>query len=291
MNQPPMISIITPSYNCAAYIRSCIESVREQDYPNFEHIIVDGASKDGTVAILKEYPHLRWISEPDRGEQEGLNKALRMARGEVIGWLNADDYYLKGTFHRVVQEMDPQRGPHLVCGKTVLLDGNGAVISLRIPIMPVTLPALLRWFRHLGIFPSSMFFSKTLMEDVGSFREPPPYYGTDYDYLLRISAKGYAFHFVDQVLSHARLFRPNAKTPPLVTDEQAKCWFEISLPYVKQLPFLERLRFWKDYFLYYYILGRMALRFQRLDIPPPIRRKLIRLYRWIVGSNTRITDD
>jgi glycosyltransferase involved in cell wall biosynthesis len=284
-----MISIITPSYNCAPFIRTCIESVRKQNYPNFEHIIVDGASKDGTVAILKEYPHLRWISEPDHGEAEAINKALRMVRGEIIGWLNADDYYTEGTFHRVAKELDPQQGPHLVCGKTVLLDGNGAFLSLRTPIVPVTLPALLRWFRHLGIFPSSMFYSKALMEDVGRFREDL-YYGIDYDYWLRICAKGYSFHIIDEVFSQAMLIRPNAKTPTTVSDEQVACWFEVSLPYLKGFSLLERASFWKDYALYYLILGRLALRFQRLDIPPPIRRTLIRLYRWIVGSNTRITD-
>lgn len=289
MNKRPMISIITPSYNCASMIRNCIESVREQDYPHFEHIIVDGASQDGTVDILKEYPHLRWISEPDRGEAEALNKALRMVHGDIIGWLNADDYYLKGTFRRLAQEMNPDRNRHIVYGKTALLDGTGSLVSLRAPIVPVTLPGLLRWFCHLGIFQPSMFYSKALVEDAGFFREDL-LYSVDYDYWLRISAKGYSFHFVDQVFSHARLMRPDTKSPLTVSDEQVQSWLEVSLPYVKCLPFLERVRFYKDYFLYYRILGRMALRFQRMDIPPWIRRKLIRLYRWLIGSHTRITD-
>ena len=88
----PVISVITPSLNCAAYIRECIESVLAQDYRNFEHVIIDAASTDETVDILKAYPHLKWISEPDRGEADALNKALRMARGDIIGWLNTDDY-------------------------------------------------------------------------------------------------------------------------------------------------------------------------------------------------------
>jgi glycosyltransferase involved in cell wall biosynthesis len=87
MSQAKKISIITPSYNCANYIRHCIESVLSQNYENFEHIIVDGASQDGTVDILQEYPHLKWISEPDKGEAEALNKALRMVTGDIIGWL------------------------------------------------------------------------------------------------------------------------------------------------------------------------------------------------------------
>src|ERR1041384_7869775 len=73
------LSIVTPTYNCGRYIRTCIESVLAQGYDNFEHIIVDGASKDDTLEILKQYPHLKWISEPDGGEAEALNKGLRMA--------------------------------------------------------------------------------------------------------------------------------------------------------------------------------------------------------------------
>ena len=90
---PPTISIITPAYRCAAFISRCIESVRNQNYPCFEHIIIDGGSQDGTVEILKQFPHLSWVSEQDRGEAHALNKALAMAGGSIIGWLNADDWY------------------------------------------------------------------------------------------------------------------------------------------------------------------------------------------------------
>ena len=78
--EPPEISIITPCYNAVRHLRDAIESVRRQDGVRIEHIVVDAASKDGTVEILREYPHVRWISEPDQGQSDAFNKGLAMAR-------------------------------------------------------------------------------------------------------------------------------------------------------------------------------------------------------------------
>ena len=100
------ISIITPSYNSSSFIEDCIQSVLNQNYPNFEHIIIDGASTDGTVEILKKYLHLKWISEPDEGQSDALNKGFKMATGEIIGWCNSDDVYCKDTFTKVVDTFD-----------------------------------------------------------------------------------------------------------------------------------------------------------------------------------------
>jgi len=95
------ISILTPSYNQGKYIEENILSVLNQNYPNFEHIIIDGGSTDNTVEILKKYPHLKWVSEPDQGQADALNKGLKMATGEIIGWINSDDYYLDNVFFDV----------------------------------------------------------------------------------------------------------------------------------------------------------------------------------------------
>lgn len=89
------ISLITVSYNSAATIKDTIDSIRSQDYPDIEYIVVDGNSKDNTVEILKENTSLidRWISEPDKGIYDAMNKALKLATGEVVGILNSDDFY------------------------------------------------------------------------------------------------------------------------------------------------------------------------------------------------------
>ena len=87
------ISIITPSFNQGKYIEQTILSVLNQSYKNFEHIICDGGSTDGTVDVLKKYKHLIWVSEEDEGQSDALSKALSMSSGDIIGWINSDDYY------------------------------------------------------------------------------------------------------------------------------------------------------------------------------------------------------
>ncbi|XDD51561.1 glycosyltransferase family 2 protein [Leptospira sp. WS92.C1] len=95
------ISIITPSYQSVDVIESCIQNVLDQDYENFEHIIMDGASKDGTVEILKKYKHLKWISEPDQGQSDAMNKGFELATGNYILYLNTDDRLLPGALNSV----------------------------------------------------------------------------------------------------------------------------------------------------------------------------------------------
>lgn len=95
------ISILTPSLNNSKFIEKNILSVLNQNYLNFEHIIIDGGSTDGTVEILKKYNHLIWVSEKDKGQADALNKALFLAKGDVIGWLNSDDYYEKNIFQEI----------------------------------------------------------------------------------------------------------------------------------------------------------------------------------------------
>lgn len=104
MNEPNeiLISVVTPSYNCDPFIKETIDSVLSQGVASFEHIIMDGGSKDKTVDILKSYPHLKWKSEKDKGQSDALNKGFKLVKGEVVGWLNADDTYEPGTFKKVL---------------------------------------------------------------------------------------------------------------------------------------------------------------------------------------------
>src|SRR5882762_2861563 len=95
------ISIITPSFNQGKFIEDAIQSVLIQNYPDIEHIVIDNCSTDNTMEVLKKYPHLKWISAKDRGQSDALNKGFDLATGEIIGWLNCDDFYLPGAFQTV----------------------------------------------------------------------------------------------------------------------------------------------------------------------------------------------
>src|SRR5579862_3033747 len=109
MKQVPLISVITPSFNQGAFLGEALASVQLQNYENYEHLVVDGNSTDGTVALLRsltgndEFSRVTWISESDSGQSEALNKGFRQAKGEIIGWLNSDDRYRAGCFEQIVQ--------------------------------------------------------------------------------------------------------------------------------------------------------------------------------------------
>ena len=100
-NSRPRFSVITPSLNQGKYIETTIKSVLDQKFDSYEHIVIDGGSDDSTIEILKSYPHLKWVSEHDSGQSIALNKGFKMASGEIIAWINSDDWYAPKAFECV----------------------------------------------------------------------------------------------------------------------------------------------------------------------------------------------
>ncbi len=128
----PKISIVTPVYNQVDYIEETILSILNQQYPNLEYIIIDGGSTDGTVDIIRKYEDkiTKWISEPDKGIYNALNKGFKSTTGEIMAWLNADDIYFKDTFNKVAEVFSTFEQVNWVQGIPVCIDKKSRVISI-----------------------------------------------------------------------------------------------------------------------------------------------------------------
>ncbi len=260
----PRLSVVTPTLNCAKFIRTCIESIERQSYPDVEHIVVDGGSTDGTIEILRNCPHIRWISEKDDGEAQALNKALRMATGDVIGWMNADDSYIDGAFHKVMKVFESGQDVHCVYGKTLFINDEGTPTHWVIPACPINLTVLTRWFK-LNLFQPSIFFRKSLFETLGPYREDLTY-GTDYEYWLRCAARGFSFTYLDQALSRSMIYRRGGKTEtPYST--KAKEWLSISLSYQLNWSTGEKLQFWRDFYEFRIRMAQSYYGGEQLEMP------------------------
>jgi glycosyltransferase involved in cell wall biosynthesis len=127
MSDLPLVSIITPSYNQARFLEATLHSVLEQDYPNIEYLVVDGASTDGSVDIIRRYADRLtwWVSEKDSGQSEAINKGLHWARGEIVGWLNSDDVYLPGAVSAAVSTFRSNPDVAVVYGDALAIDADG----------------------------------------------------------------------------------------------------------------------------------------------------------------------
>ncbi len=131
MSHDPLVSIITPSYNQAAFLEQTIQSVLAQDYPNIEYLVVDGASTDNSLEVIQRYSNriAWWISEKDSGQAEAINKGFQHAKGEIIAWLNSDDIYLPGAISQAVQHLQTRPELGLVFGDAITMDVGGRPLN------------------------------------------------------------------------------------------------------------------------------------------------------------------
>jgi len=127
MSSTPLVSIVTPSFNQARYLETTLRSVLGQDYPHIEYLVVDGGSTDGSVEIIQRYADRLawWVSEPDRGQADGINKGLRRAQGEIVAWLNSDDVYAPWAVREAVATFQRHPEAGLVFGDALSIDATG----------------------------------------------------------------------------------------------------------------------------------------------------------------------
>ena len=180
----PLVTIVTPSLNQGRFIRETIESVLSQDYPNVEYIVMDGGSTDETGSICAEYKdRLTFVSEPDRGQSDAINKGFAMARGEIVAWLNSDDIFLPGAIRRAVETLTADPSLAMVYGDGYQIDINGNVISHFNPTQKFDLWKLAYVSDY--ILQQTTFFRKWALDAVGPLDETL-YYTLDWDLFIRI---------------------------------------------------------------------------------------------------------
>ncbi len=197
----PLLTIVTPVFNGVAFVEQCAENVANQGPEPIEHLFMDGGSLDGTVEMLESlgyrYPHIRFQSGPDGGQSSALNKGIRLARADVIGILNVDDYYEPGILGRVVDLFRGVDEPTLLVGNCNVRNHDGSISFINRP------RRLRPWQLLLGtelvqfpLNPSAYFYHRCIHEIVGEYAEDE-HYAMDLDFLLRAS-RAVSIRYVDE---------------------------------------------------------------------------------------------
>lgn len=205
----PRISIVTPSYNQAAYLEETLRSVLLQGYPNLEYIIIDGGSTDGSQEILRNYSDqlTYWVSEPDEGQTHALNKGFARASGDWLAWLNSDDYLLPGALFELAKGIKANPEVDWFVGTTVAVDRHGKILERLVP--RVTNGAWTDYVctRQSGVeLPQpSTFWSRKAWLETGNLDESFQY-AMDHEYWGRLARKGFYPYCLDRELAAFRRY-------------------------------------------------------------------------------------
>ncbi|MEX0602815.1 MAG: glycosyltransferase family 2 protein [Bacteroidota bacterium] len=194
------MTIITPSFNQGKYIGETIRSVLSQNHDDVEHLVVDGGSRDGTLDILRGYPHLRWTSEPDSGQSEAINKGFRRATGEVLAWLNSDDYYEPNVLGDVAASFQDHPECMVLYGDITFVNAGGERLGA------FTGGSIDRenLIRNPDIVRQPSFFWRRQVLDEIGFLDERLHLVMDFDFFLRLAMR-YPLHYLNRNLSYFRV--------------------------------------------------------------------------------------
>jgi glycosyltransferase involved in cell wall biosynthesis len=197
----PRISIVTPSYNQGQFIEETIRSVLLQGYPNLEYIIIDGGSTDYTIDILQKYDSFLsyWVSEPDSGQSNAINKGLQKVTGQLIGWQNSDDYYGKNAFAAAAIAFSEDSDAGVIYGNVNQVYADSS-FEYRRKVCQFSLEDMLP---GQCVYNQSMFFNKKIFDDGISINESREYL-MDFDLFWNIALNNYRFIYVEELFGNLR---------------------------------------------------------------------------------------
>ena len=203
-DSPLEVSVIVPNFNGAAFLPRTLASIEAQTYPDIEVIVMDGGSTDGSLEIIADWADrlsLRWVSEPDSGQPEAINKGFRMADGEVMGWINSDDLLTPRSVELAADRFaaDPELG--FVWGFCLVVDADERPMTIQNPYVREDL-ADLRRHRNYVSQPGS-FYRRAVVEEFGPLSETL-HYLFDYDFFLRVAGRARA-EFIPEVMAWFRI--------------------------------------------------------------------------------------
>jgi glycosyltransferase involved in cell wall biosynthesis len=215
----PLVTIVTPSFNQVEFLEETICSVLAQSYPRLEYLIVDGGSTDGSLEIIQKYAQRLawWVSEPDRGQTDAINKGFARAQGDILAWLNSDDTYLPHAVAEAVAYLQTHPEAGMVYGDANLVDNIGQVIG-RFPARQTDYRRLRGGYVHIP--QQAAFFRASLWRQVGPL-DPTFFFAMDYDLWVRL-AKVSALHYTPRLWAN---FRLHSHGKSVISDD--RCWPEM----------------------------------------------------------------
>lgn len=202
----PRVTLVTPSYNAADYLRAAIDSVLAQDYPDIEYLVMDGGSMDGTVELLTSYgERIRWVSEKDGGQSDAIARGFERTSGEILGWLNADDLLKPGAVRAAVEALRANPQAALVYGRADFIDAKGRYLAPCTVVEPYSRRRLLHYGDY--IIQPAAFFTRQAYTAVGGL-DNSLNWAMDWDLWLRL-AREHDFVFIEKELASYRWLGSN----------------------------------------------------------------------------------
>jgi glycosyltransferase involved in cell wall biosynthesis len=196
----PAISVITPSLNSGAFLEDAILSVALQNDVPVEHIVQDSLSGDNTLEILRKYPDVRWQWESDRGQSDAINRGFLRARGDLVGWLNADDYYLPGGLKTIAQVAAEHPEADVFHGDCVFVDGAGSIGRSKVEH---DFDRDILFYFGCYIPSTATFFRRRVIEQ-GHLLDSSFRVCMDFEYFVRLVNAGFKFHYIPHFIAAFR---------------------------------------------------------------------------------------